>query len=656
MKKSRNPFRLRASENIESDVTFIRFFGPDVLDALPTTGPWEGLHVIRSAEGGGKTSLLRLMTPTALHALYSLSERDDCKDLHRKMVELGALSDDGPQILGVTISFGRNYASLEDLGVDTTRRTRLFFSLLNARIVLATLRSVMLLRKLRYPVDLDQLAIEVSDLRERPSNLPNKASGTELFQWALKLEKDICDAIDSFGPAASSGISGNEDLNSLFLIDADTLRIDGEPIVTNVLLMLDDVQKLTRRQREILLQELIESRSSLGIWVAERNEALDTEELLSSGSKEGREHSHVILLEDYWRKNHHKFKKFAADIADRRARDAADVDLSDFGSHLQSVLDGPEWRDKYSAAVHVVSERVRYLVGDHATEKPHEKSLFDLWLEDAEKFSGKPRDRAVRWRALEILIRREQRRNQPSLFDDPMPLNELHRAIPLEELKKKSDSPVRAAAQLFLSNEFGFPYYFSHQVLSNLASSNVEQFLGLAGDMFEEIASSVIRRRNSVLSAERQEQLLRRAADKLWVDIPKRVHGGNELRSFMDAIGKFSNWMTYQPTAPNDYGVNGIAISMHDRDVLMGNISLTAANKYKPLARLISNAIAHNLLEPQLDYNVKNGKWFVLNLNRLLCVRFRLPLQRGNFKEKTLDELMDWLKRGFRLKKVGDLI
>jgi hypothetical protein len=38
----------------------------------------------------------------------------------------------------------------------------------------------------------------------------------------------------------------------------------------------------------------------------------------------------------------------------------------------------------------------------------------------------------------------------------------------------------------------------------------------------------------------------------------------------------------------------------------------------------------------------------VLNLNRLLCPTYWLPLQYGGFKEKTLDELSAWLKAGFR--------
>jgi hypothetical protein len=65
------------------------------------------------------------------------------------------------------------------------------------------------------------------------------------------------------------------------------------------------------------------------------------------------------------------------------------------------------------------------------------------------------------------------------------------------------------------------------------------------------------------------------------------------------------------------------------------------------LAEVLASALANNLLEADLDYVCKDESWMVLNLNRLLCVRHRLPLNYGKFKEKTLAELCTWMKDGF---------
>jgi hypothetical protein len=273
---------------------------------------------------------------------------------------------------------------------------------------------------------------------------------------------------------------------------------------------------------------------------------------------------------------------------------------------------------------------VRRLGGD--------KALFRDWIAARERMEGTPREQVVAWRALEVLIEREKRRAQKSLFDAP---------LPVESLMEKDDSPVRAAATLFISQEFGIPYYFGASMLSKLASSNIEQFLWLAGDQFEEIVAAALIKRPTDLTAERQEAILRQASDKLWDDIPKRVRHGREVRNFLEAVGKFSQWMTYKPTAPNDVGVNGIAISMGDRTVLMERSSAPSRQGFDKLAEVIASALAYNLLEPVLDYKVKGRKWMVLNLNRLLCVRFNLPPHYGMFKEKKLEELNLWLSTGF---------
>ena len=68
------------------------------------------------------------------------------------------------------------------------------------------------------------------------------------------------------------------------------------------------------------------------------------------------------------------------------------------------------------------------------------------------------------------------------------------------------------------------------------------------------------------------------------------------------------------------------------------------------LASVLAAAISENLLDPILDYKCKGQRWMVLNLNRLLCVRFEVPLHYGGWKEKTLKELYRWLDQGFRPK------
>jgi len=91
-----------------------------------------------------------------------------------------------------------NYATLEDLEFDTARKERLLFGLLNARVVLAALRSALVLHRLDYPADLgDHIRSEVFEAFG--STFSVGSTGEDLHRWATKLEGAVCDAIDSFG-------------------------------------------------------------------------------------------------------------------------------------------------------------------------------------------------------------------------------------------------------------------------------------------------------------------------------------------------------------------------------------------------------------------------------------------------------------------------
>lgn len=642
MRELRNPFKLRASEHIENDTTFLKLFGPEVLAVLSEEQPWKNVSIIRSAEGGGKTSLLRLFSPSTLRSLYSLRAGDDCKELYHRLNKIGAISENGPEILGITLSCARNYAALEDMNLEQGRSKRLLLGLINARIILASLRESMVLKNLQYPSDLNRLDINMSSASNLPIELSLISNGKDLYEWATEREVRVCEAIDSFGPLNVEKLTGNEELYSLKLIASGVITLDNQPIAKNILLMLDDVQKLTHSQRRYLIDNIIEARSPVGVWIAERFEALSTDEMLSSGAKLGRDYQAEILLENYWIRHFKKFEKFVLDVADRRASNATDVEVKTFGSNLQSSLESEQWNDKHIEALHVIKERIKKTVEEHSKRNINSENLFRDWIEEREKFAGTVREKALAWRGLEILIEREKRKNQRSLYDEP---------IPVKTLKEKDDSPIRAAAELFVAKEFNLPYYFGQSILSKLASANIEQFIWLAGELFEQITAASLLKKSTDVLPEKQEILIKQAADVLWGEIPKRVKHGREIQSFLESIGNFSEWMTYKPTSPNDIGVNGIAILMDERELLIEERESKFAKDYKLLGEVIASAIAHNLLEPLLDYNVKNKKMMVLNLNRLLCVRFNLPLHYGKFKEKPLDTLNSWLHDGYKIPK-----
>ncbi len=82
---------------------------------------------------------------------------------------------------------------------------------------------------------------------------------------------------------------------------------------------------------------------------------------------------------------------------------------------------------------------------------------------------------------------------------------------------------------------------------------------------------------------------------------------------------------------------------MADRDLLMDPTYLAKYPHHRRLSRALASALAFNLLHAEQNYKCKGKYFMVLNLNRLLCVHYSLPLEYGKFKEKKLDDLAKWL-------------
>ena len=86
---------------------------------------------------------------------------------------------------------------------------------------------------------------------------------------------------------------------------------------------------------------------------------------------------------------------------------------------------------------------------------------------------------------------------------------------------------------------------------------------------------------------------------------------------------------------------------MADREKLIDPSSTEQNESYSLLGKVIGSCIAHNLLEVRLHQKAKGKEWMVLYLNRMHCLYFNLPLNYGGWREQTMQELVNWLQRGY---------
>lgn len=631
-----NPFRYRASEQQRDLRAFLRSFGPAALSMLPEA-VWDRLVVLRSAPGAGKTSLMRVFTAESTRAV--IDDADTFRELAEALASTGAIGESSPKVLGAYINLERDYRSLIDISANDTVAQRLFFRLLDVRVMLAFVRAALVLSKRSYPDDAARIVVRPRSTDaavEQAAKRLGGLDGASIYTACAAAEKKMLGMLDSLLPVEwEHEDGGHSDLYSLRLLSASDLLVDGELLDVRPLILFDDGHRLHPTQRGALLERLADRALDVARWYAERYEALSRQEILDQVGTEGRD-LELVELESIARGvaasdgrarfSTEKFEKMLLDIANRRAFKSLSRSLEqehDF-SELLEFEDDELLLDRGADVIKVLRERVAKLASGDAR--------YTEWLQDAAKVSGYAA--TLRLRELEVLIRRDRDRNQVDMFSE---------ALTVAESKERSSSAIREAAALALAQEHGLPYYAGIDLLPKLGSRNVEQFLALCGDLFAEMQAEMTLHRKPKVAAQRQDRIVHRASLRYWKEILRRVPDGHLVQQLVLAIVKMAEQDNLKPTVPYPPGVTGTALHMSDRERLLDPKVRESIPGADLLLAALSNAISFNIVSAELDRSVKHKQVMVIYLNRLLCPMFKLPLGRGGYREKKLELMAKWM-------------
>lgn len=178
----KNPFAIRASERIETDEMFLELFSSEPLTLLEEKHEqgklWNNVTTILSSPGAGKTTLLRLFSSTILQRI---TERNTA---YKKLKKLDVIDSDHIKKCGVYLQLGRDYEFLEDdVLFNEIEQKRIFLSLLNARIVLGTLKSLMSLAGIKY-TQLNEITYTPEEIIPEFGDFKAEYTGKELLDWA----------------------------------------------------------------------------------------------------------------------------------------------------------------------------------------------------------------------------------------------------------------------------------------------------------------------------------------------------------------------------------------------------------------------------------------------------------------------------------------
>lgn len=610
MKEPENPFTFRSSESIESRSTFLKLFGYTILDALPDDCFLRKVTIFRSSPGGGKTSLFRIFSPESLVEISR--DTTTYKDLFGTLNKHKAIGDTAPNILGVYLRL-YDYAAIQDPDLDQEQNNQYLFSLIGIRLIMKALTGILTLKGLNLE-HLHRITVQKPpDHCIAGISLP--CDGQKLYRWASEMERNICGVINRFDTNGRHPAYFNNIIDYLHIIDHNNLLFDGKPIVSGVLILLDDIHELTGLQRKGFLDKIVNARLPIPIWIAERLESLEIDELPLNYGRD----STVVSLEKHWEKGN-KFEKFAWLVSDKRTKHTSlDFDI-DLYHHLESSVTTKSIR----TAVNKIKQRIK--------RQARNKRTYKKWIEKEEQSNKCDYEGAVSWRMLEIKIAREESNAQTKLVDEPLEVGQ-------------GDPGLKAAAIFFIHKEFDIPYFFGFSHISKMATFNIEVFLKMAAALFDEIVSQRIRDRNDeMLDAARQEKIIKEIADDYFDQIPRVGRNGQDVVTFLSAFQKLANEETMKPNAPYVPGVTGIGIFQKHYDAMMNSYPKAENQNYDRLVEVLRSCIIHNYMS--VKYDAKQGKpgnkVVLLYLNRLLCAHFDLPLGKGGWRPKTPDELCAW--------------
>jgi hypothetical protein len=331
-----NPFLERMSERT-SDQEFVRLFSPKILERLAEDAFEGAIHIFRSPPGGGKTTLLRAFTPTALRAFWNARRVQEMTESYQRLVAREILDEHGgPQLLGVLISCASGYADLPPGA--TAAEAGLFRALLDCRVVLRSLRSLATLLGFSSPAQLDDVRLEYEEPGRDLKSVPTQGPASELIHWAEQRERTVYAELDSLSGKSGPELPPHVRFEGLLWLQSVRFFVNGAEVAPRRMLMIDDLHKLRRKQRVMLIGELTEIRPRIPVWLAERSIALGAE-LLSQGTREGRD-LREYNLDDLWSagKGQHQFASFAQNILDRRLDAQSEIPPAVFSQYLRTTL------------------------------------------------------------------------------------------------------------------------------------------------------------------------------------------------------------------------------------------------------------------------------------------------------------------------------
>lgn len=616
----RNPFTLRASEKIADEDIFIRLFCTKHLDELQkkyeSGNLWGNVLFLRIPPGGGKTTLLRAFSVKVLKSIIAFDDQSR-RTILKFMQSLNVIENKCIKKCAVYLLMNRDYSYIRDEDNPNIEK-RIFFALLNARIALAVVRTIIEIKELKInslnsvlfcPPEEEKLFFRSSD------NIPTNAY--ELYKWAENIESRILNYVNGY---EKQPIIPNlyDDLFVFKVLKSKYFIYDGNPICEDFIFQLDDIHKLSNIQHEFLIDEVVEKRVDSTLWLSERLDLVPLEYILGNNNKVNRDY---CIFEgkdskDERDRNNSRNDKIYSEIADKRCQ------ISLYSIMLKDSLEDNlklSYEKKYKE---VIKSCLSNLEENGA-------GLFVNWIKKIEAFDSM-KDKAIAYKAIVLFLERMKKKTSLPFF----PYDSL-------EYATKIDDDLKKLSWNLICSKNNIPMYFGFKILETLATNNVEQFIDFSGRLYDIIIGNyLIGNGNVRLNAESQDYIIKKHSAELFEKIDYLPYG-KSVKRFLERLLIYCKNQTFESGSSYSI-VTGFTIKCAGDNYFDKWYEDT--NVSTELKATIKVCLANNLLiRKRVSQGGRGEDWIVFYMNRWLCVHGSLPLSYGGWRKLTINELNKWL-------------
>lgn len=629
-----NPFLRRATEYIRETPSFLQITSPEPLNTF--IGSHRRVHDLLDVPvriignpGTGKTMMASVIEFRLVEAILNDQTTASNRALSAALTAAGLADGVKPKVAAVRLPMESEYRDFWELPYEDPVKMRLMMSLIQARAVLGLLRQLTSSGERR----LDDIGVVVRTGADAQVEQMGGADATRLRDRAREIEDVIYRLGGSLVPPLISEIpeAAQSPYQPFEAIEALEIDWNGDRIRLKPLVILDDVHSLHPEQYAALFRSLTRREIKVGRWLMMRMDSLSPSAVFRSanedalpGIKSDRDYIDIVM-EGSRSGDRRQFRKMAADMADKYLQlvdPLRERGYSKFRGLLstQPPTLSPGKIDELKRAIDKDQEKLSIT---------HERMNRLTEVVDRYARGTKSVDwgQDIELGMLRIMMHRHAGRVQGrtlSLFDDPEP------AVPV-----KAKAQIADGARVHLHHEYDRPLQFGLDDLCDSAGENAELFLQLAGELVTRMETKVIRGQDAVLTPAQQQQVLQRRATEIvekW-----NFPFARKVRTLANALASQCIENALLRNAPLGGGANAVGILESDMLALL--------KQEGELASVLKYAIAYGAFSAVRDYGQGGKQWCLLELSGPVCLMHGLDLGRGNFLERTVEDLAEILEQ-----------